>query len=403
MMGAVRSGKTFSSVLKLIHLIQTGPPGDAMIVGVSRGTIQRNVINEMYRLWGWPAPSEGKNTIKVYGRNIYLIGAKDERATAVIYGATLAIAYVDELPKIPKPVFTTLMTRLSIKGAQIICTGNPEGPNHWVKKEYLDNPLLDLKHFKFFLDDNPSLDSKYKENLCKENTGVWYKRLILGEWASAEGMIYDSFNDDNLYEGQHLQPSYYIAGIDYGTSNATACVICAIYPYQFPKIRVVKEYYYDSREKGRCKTDSELAIDIYEELKNYSNLMRVYVDPSALSFRTELSRKNLPIYEANNDVLTGIKTLSGMFFNNQICINRTCKNLIDSIYSYTWDAKASERGEDAPRKEQDHGVDSLRYCLFSHFPEGEIVNERETWTVDKWKREINGYDPMQLLYQGTEF
>lgn len=35
-------------------------------------------------------------------------------------------------------------------------------------------------------------------------------------------------------------------------------------------------------------------------------------------------------------------------------INKDCKNLIDSLYSYTWDEKAADRGEDAPRKEFDH-------------------------------------------------
>lgn len=353
--GAVRSGKTFSSILKLIHLIQTAPAGDGMICGVSRATIQRNIISDMYKILGWGAPPEQKTNVKIYGRTIHFVGAKDERAVAGIYGATLAFAYVDELPKIPKPFFIMLQSRCSIAGAQMICTGNPEGPRHWVKTDYLDNKKIDLKQFKFLLEDNPSLDEKYKENIQKEYTGVWYKRLILGEWAAADGLIYDSFDDVNMYEGNHQGPPYYVAGIDYGTSNATCCLLAAVYPNGYPKIKIVQEYYYDSRVTGRCKTDSELAIDIYNMLKYYSNLKYVYVDPSALSLRTELDRKNLPVMEANNDVLTGIKTVSNMIFNKQICINKTCQNLIDSIYSYIWDEKASQRGEDAPKKEDDHG------------------------------------------------
>lgn len=402
-MGAVRSGKTFASIIKLIDIIHSAPPGDGMICGVSRGTIQRNIVKDLYNMLGWPMPTENRTSVSMYGRNIHLIGAKDERAVSVIQGSTLAFAYVDELPKIPKPFFKMLQSRCSVKGAQILATGNPEGPRHWVKSEYLDNPEIDQKHFKFVLEDNPSLDEKFKQDIRKEYTGVWFKRFILGEWAAAEGLIYDSFDDHNLYEGSHHTPAYYIAGIDYGTSNATCCLLAAIYPKQFPKVRIVKEYYYDSRVTGRCKTDSELGLDIYEMLKLCSNLKTVYVDPSALSLRTELERKNLPIQEADNDVINGIKNVSKMIYNKQICINRNCKNLIDSIYSYIWDDKSAEKGEDAPKKEFDHASDALRYAINSEFPDGEIENERESWSIDRWKREAKGFDAIDLFNREMAF
>ena len=397
-MGAVRSGKTFSSILKFIDLLQNGPPGDAMICGVSRGSIQRNILKDLFEMLGWGLPTENRTSMKMYGRTLHFIGAKDERAVSVIQGVTLAIAYVDELPRIPKSFFKMLQSRCSVPGAQILCTGNPEGPFHWVKKEYIDSKVIDLKHFKFRLEDNPALDEKYKENICKEYTGVWYRRLILGEWAAADGLIYDSFGEDNLYEIEHFPPAYYIAGIDYGTSNATCCLLAAIYPKGFTKVRVCKEYYYDSRDKGRCKTDSELALDIYDMLKNVPNLRSVYVDPSALSFKLELDRKGLPVQDADNDVVNGIKVVSGMIFNKQVLVHRSCQNLIESIYSYVWDEKASDRGEDAPKKEFDHGSDSLRYLLYSEFPDGEVQDDRSQWTAEKWKREMREFDPMELLH-----
>ncbi len=403
LMGAVRSGKTFASIIILIDLINNSPPGDGMVVGVSRGTIQRNIVKDLYNFLGWPMPTENRTTVSMYGRNIHFIGCKDERSVSVIQGSTLAFAYVDELPKIPRPVFKMLQSRCSIKGARIVVTGNPEGPRHWVKTEYLDNKDIDIKHFKFVLEDNPSLDQKFKDDIRKEYTGVWFKRFILGEWAAAEGLIYDSFNEDNMYEGSHHNPAYYIAGIDYGTSNATCCLLAAIYPKGFPKVKIVKEYYYDSRVTGRGKTDSELAIDVYEMLKTCPNLRTLYVDPSALSFRLELERKNLPVQEADNDVINGIKTVSTMMYNKQICVNRSCKNLIDSIYSYIWDDKAAEKGEDAPRKEFDHASDALRYLIYTEFPNSEIENERDSWTAEKWKKEMNGFSDMDLLNREMTF
>lgn len=395
--GAVRSGKTFASILRFIDLLRSPMKGDAMICGVSRGSIQRNIIKDLFGLLGWPMPTENKSCVNIFGRNVHLIGAKDERAVSVIQGVTLGTAYIDELPRVPKPFFKMLQSRCSVPDAKILATGNPEGPFHWLKKEYIDSNVIDIKVFKFTLEDNPSLDEKYKQNITKEYTGVWYKRFILGEWAAADGLVYDCFNENHVYDTEHHTPAYYIAGIDYGTSNATCCVLAAIYPKGFTKIRIVKEYYYDSRVTGRGKTDSELAVDIYGLLKCVSNLRAVYVDPSALSFKLELDRKGLPVQDADNDVTNGIKTVSNLLHNNQLSIHESCRNLIESLYSYIWDDKAAQRGEDAPKKEFDHGADALRYAIYSEFPQGEIEDERESWTVDKWKREMKNFDPMELL------
>ena len=39
--GAVSSGKTFGSIIAFIDFLKNGPPGDVMIIGVSRATIRR--------------------------------------------------------------------------------------------------------------------------------------------------------------------------------------------------------------------------------------------------------------------------------------------------------------------------------------------------------------------------
>jgi len=288
--GAVRSGKTFASILKLIDVLKYGPPGNGMIIGVNRDTIQRNVLLELYKFLGFSPPSTKTTETKLYGRNIYFVGAHDEGAVRRIQGSTLAFAYVDEATCIPAPFWRMLLSRLSVKGSQLLATCNPEGPAHWLKKEYIDRAAeLDLASWSFTLDDNPSLDVKYKENLRKEYTGMWYKRYILGEWAVSHGLIYDCFDPDNLFDKQMEPPNYYIMGIDYGTSNATAAVLCAVSPTRWPQIRVEDEYYYDSEKRGRSKTDAELADDI-KEFIGYRNITAIYVDPSAASLKLELPR-----------------------------------------------------------------------------------------------------------------
>lgn len=386
--GAVRSGKTFSSIIKLIDLIQEGPRGAVMIIGVNRETIQRNVLQQMYSLLGFPVPSSKSTETKLYGRNIYFVGAHDESSVRRIQGSTLAIAYVDEATCIPVPFWRMLLSRLSIEGAQLLASCNPEGPSHWLKKEYLDRDNeLDLIYWNFQLDDNPSLPEKYKEDLKKEYTGMWYKRYILGEWAVAHGLIYDSYDALNEYEHRKNNVNYRIMGIDYGTSNATAAVICGVTPKYWPQVQVEREYYYDSHAKGRSKTDAELADDIVDFI-GYNPISAIYVDPAAASLKLELRRKDLPVLDAKNDVLEGIKVTSKFISGKNLVIHKGCRTLIEHLQTYSWDPKAADRGEDKPLKVRDHICDALRYAIYSAFPTAEFDNPDSNLTIDQLRRKV---------------
>lgn len=386
--GAVRSGKTYASVYTLAHRLKFGPPGDVMIVGVNRATIQRNVLYELYDLLGFPPPSSKSNETKLYGRNVYFVGANDEGAVRSIQGSTLALAYVDEATCIPAPFWKMLQSRISVPGAQLLATCNPEGPAHWLKKEYIDRcEEIDLIYWTFLLDDNPVLGEDYKNSLKKEYTGMWYKRYILGEWAVAHGLIYDAYDHTNLYENRRNNPLYYVCGVDYGTSNATAAVMVAVCPKLWPQLSVEEEYYYDSAKKGRSKTDAELADDLYQFCK-HKNLRAIYVDPSAASLKVELRRHNLPVLDAKHDILPGIQVVSKFIAGKNVVIHKSCTTLIDCLQSYCWDPKAADQGEDKPLKKRDHIMDSLRYAIYSAFPNGEFNHPDENRSIDDIRKQI---------------
>lgn len=388
--GAVRSGKTYSSIRKFINFMQNGPPGDAMIIGVNRGTIQRNVLTTMFKLLGFPCPSPMCNKTTLFGRDLYFVGAPDVSAVTTIQGSTLAMAYVDEATCIPEAFWKMLETRLSVPGAQLFATCNPEGPAHWLKKEYIDRSTIhDLICWQFNLDDNPILDEKYKTAIKASFSGMFYKRYILGEWALAHGAIYDSYNHDNEYENPFPSPNYYIVGIDYGTTNATAAVLCAVTPNKWPQVRVESEYYYDSAKKGRSKTDAELVRDI-KDFIGHKNVSAVYIDPAAASLKIALRQAEIPVLDANNDVLLGIKTTSKFIAGKNIVIHKGCTTLRDHIQSYSWDPKAADRGEDKPVKQNDHICDALRYSMTPFMKSGEFSNPDEELTIEQLRRKVNG-------------
>ncbi len=105
----------------------------------------------------------------------------------------------------------------------------------------------------------------------------------------------------------------------------------------------------------------------------------------------------MPIVDANNDVLLGIKITAKFVSQKNIMITKGCHNLIDQIQSYSWDPKAADRGEDKPVKVNDHATDALRYACASAFPTGELHNVDENLTIDQLRRQIYGNDENVFL------
>ena len=401
--GAVRSGKTYSSIRAFIDFLKKGPPGDAMIIGVNRGAIQRNVLTLLFSLLGFPCISEKSNKATLYGRNVYIVGAPDVSAVSTIQGSTLAMAYVDEATCIPESFWKMLETRLSVPGARLFATCNPQAPAHWLKKQYIDRvDIHDLIYWNFHLDDNPVLDKAYKDAVRASFTGVWHKRFILGEWCQASGAVYPTFDHDNIYTHPFPSPTYYIVGIDYGTTNATAAVLCAITPNKWPQCRVEAEYYYDSAKEGRPKEDAELVRDI-KDFVGYKNVSAIYIDPAAASLKIALRNADLPVLDANNDVLLGIKTVSKFISGKNIVVQKGCKTLIEHIQSYAWCPKHAERGEDAPIKKDDHICDALRYSCTPFMLNGSFSNPDEMLSHDQLMKKVYGDDVHPLYGNGMIF
>lgn len=391
LIGSVRSGKTFASLLRWLKYIQEAPEGNFVMIGKSATTIKRNLVDEICNLISVDARYySGKNELVIWNKKIYLVGGSDERSEQRIRGASFAGAYVDECSLIPASLFKMLLSRLSIPNAKCFITTNTDSPFHWLKIEYLDRAdELDLKTFEFTLEDNPSLTQTFKDNLRQEYQGLWYKRYIEGKWCLAEGTVYDFFDEKiHVIDFPPAASRYYVCGIDYGTTNACAFLLIGYDPNNFPNIWIEDEYYYDSRKEFRQKTDSEYAEDLKKFL-GYRNVKAIYIDPSAASFKAELIKQGVQnIQDANNDVLDGIRFTAKLMANGTLKICKSCKNLVKEIGSYVWDEKSIKLGIDKPLKVRDHCCDVLRYVCFTHFkPIYDGSAEMDIIEYRRWKQE----------------
>lgn len=389
--GAVRSGKTFISICRFIKALQNGPPGLAMVVGVSRESIQRNLLSELCSIIGISMPTPKAQSMRIFNRDVYFVGANDERAQRKIQGSTLALAYVDEATLIPSGFWRMLLSRLSVTGAQLFATTNPDSPFHWLKEEYLENQELNLKRWQFRLEDNPSLSSEYVNALKKEYSGLWYQRYIEGQWVLADGVVYDGFDETtHVIDFPPGPAEYYIVGVDYGTSNPTVFLQIGINLKLHPNVWVEREYFYDSKLYTRQKTDTDYQEDLNKFIQGTDTKI-IYMDPSAASFRVECRRNGInQIKNADNSVIDGIRFISQMLANGTLKICRSCPNLIREFGSYVWDTKASAKGKDEPLKQFDHCQDALRYAIYTHLGiGGRLITPDE---IDNVYRRAHGID-----------
>ena len=198
--GAVRSGKSFVDVAAVIPeriIERTGKSGISVILGVSRDTIERNVLEPMREIYTDKriGTINSRNVVTLFGEPVYCLGAEKVSQVAKIQGASIKYAYGDEVAKWNSEVFQILKSRLDKPYSCFDGSCNPEHPTHWLKKFIDSGADIYLQQYTIF--DNPHLSKEFVSNICKEYTGtIYYDRLILGKWKRAEGAIYRRFADD---------------------------------------------------------------------------------------------------------------------------------------------------------------------------------------------------------------
>lgn len=199
--GAVRSGKSYVDTAYVVPFRireRAGKPGLNVIMGVSKESIERNVLQPMREIYTSDLIGNinNRNVARVCGEDVYCLGAEKVSQVAKIQGASIKYCYGDEIAKWNKEVFQMLKSRLDKPYSCFDGACNPEHPTHWLK-EFIDNVELDIYLQRYTIFDNPFLDPEFVEKLCKEYEGtIYYDRLILGLWKRADGSIYKRFADN---------------------------------------------------------------------------------------------------------------------------------------------------------------------------------------------------------------
>jgi hypothetical protein len=380
--GSIRSGKTIASLLRWLIFVATAPRGgELVVIGRTRESIARNVFGPLKdpSLFGPLAKhveyTAGAPTAKVLGRTIHVLGASDTRAEAVLRGLTVAGAYVDEATLVAEAFWTQLIGRMSVPGAKLFATTNPDGPAHWLKKQVVDRAEeLGYRIFRFRLRDNTHLDPDYVRQICREYTGLWYRRFIDGEWVQAAGAVYEQWDPARHVMAAGDLPTMdrvLALGVDYGDQHATRGYLIGIGPdmragqEEERRLYVLDEWAPPPGTIGQRSTSlrtwlATRPVDAWRQPE------WVPVDSAALSFKNQLFHDGVPgVRNAHKSVLPGIQTVASLLAVEKLVISDACQHLIDRIPGYVWDDKATARGDTAPIKANDDEVDALRYGIYT--------------------------------------
>lgn len=390
--GARRCGKTYLDNLWTIPtriLERSGKDGLYVILGVSKGTIERNVLQPLRQIYGknMVGTINSNNIAKLFGEEVYCLGAEKISQVSKIQGTSIKYCYGDEVAKWNQEVFIMVQGSLDKPYSMFDGALNPENQSHWLKKDFLDKieeKGLDVyvQHYTIF--DNPFLSQEFVDNLCKEYEGtVFYDRLILGLWKNAEGIIYKQFADNPSQfikdkavdeNGNKINFMIISIGIDYGaTQGETEFKATGITPY-FRQVWTL-----DEEKLSGLHTPEQMYekfVEFYKRVvTEYGRVTHAFGDYGALGqvitfgLNRYLQQHAIPLKV--DDCIKGrivdrIELDCHLFGQMRRFILRKCKYLIEAYSQALWDdKKEDERLDDGTTPIDD--LDASEYSMFPFY------------------------------------
>ncbi|MBR1653648.1 MAG: PBSX family phage terminase large subunit [Clostridia bacterium] len=385
--GATRSGKTYLDIMYTIPQRireRSGKEGLYVILGVSKGTIERNVLEPLRERFGnnLVGTISSNNTANLFGEQVYCLGAEKVNQVSKIRGASIKYCYCDELAEYNEEVWELLKSRLDKPYSCLDATLNPENQSHWLKKNFLDTieeKDIDAYVQYYTLFDNTYLTQEFIDNLCKEYEGtVFYNRYVLGQWCNAEGLIYRQFADNpNLYIKDNADGINFMIisiGIDYGaTEGETEFKATGITPY-FKQVWTIDE----EKLTGLHTPEQmyEKFAEFYRRVVNtYGKVTHAYGDYGALGqvltfgLNRYLQQHGIPLQVQDcikGRIVDRIELDCHLFGQMRRFILKKCKYLIEAYSQALWDDKhEDERLDDGTTPIDD--LDASEYSMFPFY------------------------------------
>ncbi len=375
--GAAGGGKS-RLLLEKVHAYLLKYPGATGIMGrKDRTSASKSVVPMMrYTVQGdstWGRFLTGAGLFEYNnGSHLWVVGLNDENQREALKSigkdGSVDIAAFDEANKLTRDDHNIIVSRMRGKAApwtQIIYATNPDAPTHWINTD-----LILAEQAKVFYsrpEDNPYNPKSYIERL-KNLTGVYYQRLYLGLWVQAEGAIYDEYDSSIHLIGEDQvtinMDGRFIVGVDFGYTNPFSCSL--YYLDNDDNVYLWKQIY---KTRRTVAEHAPFIKDMVKGVKVEAWITDHDAEDRA-TLENELGIRTRGAYKA---VLPGISAVKQRLKDKRLFyIRNAVKDIdqelldakrptstVDEIAGYRW----SDKKQDTPVKENDHGLGEERYVI----------------------------------------
>lgn len=383
--GAIRSGKSVAMSLGfVVWAMSEFEACNFAMCGKTIGSFRRNVLfwlKLMLRSRGYSVSEQRTENLVVVRRGnienyFYVFGGKDERSQDLIQGITLAGVFFDEVALMPESFVNQATGRCSVDGSKFWFNCNPGSPAHWFKTGWIDKRAdKRLLYLHFTMDDNLSLSEAVKERYRGMYTGVFFKRYILGEWKSADGVIYRQFADDPERFILDEVPADIIIGtmgLDFGGNGSAhaGCLVGITRGYR--SIVILDEYYRKEVIDPGTLTDD--VCGFVQRSQAQCRATSIWCDSAETTLikgiRTEVFARHIPVEVRNarkGEIIDRIRLCDMLMSQGRFFIMRRCRHTIAALSEAVWDSKSPTRD-----RRLDDGstnidsLDALEYALEPH-------------------------------------
>ena len=363
--GAKRTGKTVINndiflrelrrVRKIANDLKIREPM-YILAGVSSKTIQNNVLQELYNRYELEIKFDKHNSFTLFGVKVVQAFTGTIAGLGGIRGMTSFGAYINEASLANETVFKEIISRCSGDGARIVFDTNPDNPEHWLKKEYIDSESENIISYHFRLDDNTFLSERYIKNIKESTpTGMFYDRDIEGLWVTGEGVVYSDFDGNKHFinDVSGIDFETYIAGVDWGYSHYGSIVVFGIDK---------ENNWYLVEEHATQFKEIDYWVEIALGVKERYGNINFYCDSARPEHVERFRRERIRAINADKSILSGIEEVARLIkLDRFFVLSSKVKQFKKEIYNYIWDEKTGN-----PVKENDDVMDAIRYAVYSH-------------------------------------
>lgn len=329
-----------------------------IVSGATLGTIQNNILNELSNKYGIEFKFDKHNNFMLIG--VYCVQAGHSTIAHLdkIRGMTSFGAYINEGSLANEEVFDEIKSRCSGEGARILVDTNPDHPEHWLLKDYIQNNADGIISYSFQLDDNTFLSERYRKNIIETTpSGMFTDRNIHGKWVSGDGVVYADFDLSkhkiNKADLAKIKMVRYFCGVDWGYEHFGSIVVVGV---------DALENYYVIEEHAHQHLDVEKDwVPIAKKIVSKYGDIPFYCDSARPEYVHKFMKKKLNAINANKKVMLGIETVASLMKSDNFYIDYdNCSRFKQEIYKYIW-----HKTKDEPKKEFDDVLDAIRYAILS--------------------------------------